>query len=413
MALFTVFLVVLIDLLGFGIVLPLLPYYGKEFHASGLTIGLLYSVYSMCQLVFSPFWGALSDRIGRRPVMLISTFGSCASYVVFAFSHSLHWLFLSRILAGIMGGNISTAQAYIADITTPQNRVKGMGMIGAAFGIGFAMGPVLAWALLDPYWTGLTRAHAPAFVADAIGMHPYVLPGLGAAMLSGLSFLLVLTRLKETVGKTTGSVDAGARRPSVFSGDFWSFLSKARQGKHHLLPLILGCVLLVAIGHSSLYSSFPLFCNQVLGLSAQATGKQFAVMGIVAILIQGGLMRRISGRIAEEKLLLAGSVLMTLGIAGIPFARSEHGLMAILSVMSVGASLNGPSLTSLASKEADPDNIGATLGIAQGISGLGRVIGPAWGGLLFGMAYAAPFWATAALVSLTILAAFKMRAQQA
>ncbi|MDR9367221.1 MAG: MFS transporter, partial [Balneolaceae bacterium] len=136
-ALATVFLVVVIDLLGFGIVLPLLPFYAQEFSASAVTIGLLYSVYSFMQLIFSPIWGSWSDRVGRRPIMLMSTFGAVIAYIIFGFAGSLSVLFLSRIVAGTMGGNISTAQAYIADITDSENRARGMGLIGAAFGIGF------------------------------------------------------------------------------------------------------------------------------------------------------------------------------------------------------------------------------------------------------------------------------------
>src|SRR3989338_10329339 len=134
--------------MGFGIVLPLLPFYASEFKASAVTIGLLYSVYSLAQLVFSPFWGSLSDRFGRRPIMLLSTLGSALSYILFALSGSLGALLLSRLLAGIMGGNISTAQAYVADVTTHEERAKGMGLIGAAFGIGFIMGPAISKLLI-------------------------------------------------------------------------------------------------------------------------------------------------------------------------------------------------------------------------------------------------------------------------
>ena len=147
-ALATVFLVVMIDLLGFGIVLPLLPFYAQEFSASAVTIGLLYSVYSFMQLIFSPIWGSLSDRIGRRPIMLLSTFGAVLAYVIFGLAESLGVLFFSRIIAGVMGGNISTAQAYIADVTDKENRAKGMGLIGAAFGIGFVVGPASATLLI-------------------------------------------------------------------------------------------------------------------------------------------------------------------------------------------------------------------------------------------------------------------------
>src|SRR5574341_1291469 len=148
--LITVFLAVFIDLIGFGIVLPLLPFYASVFSATPVQIGLLYSIYSLAQLIFSPIWGGFSDRVGRRPIMLLSTLGASAAYLLFGFSHSFLLLFLSRLMAGVMGGNISTAQAYVADITTLADRAKGMGLIGAAFGIGFVLGPAISSLLIHP-----------------------------------------------------------------------------------------------------------------------------------------------------------------------------------------------------------------------------------------------------------------------
>ena len=148
--LFTVFLVVLIALIGFGIVLPLMPFYASEFGASPIMIGLLYSIYSVAQLIFSPIWGGWSDKIGRRPIMLLSTFGASVAYILFGLADTFTLLMLSRLLAGVMGGNISTAQAYIADVTDVKDRAQGMGLIGAAFGLGFVMGPALATGLIHP-----------------------------------------------------------------------------------------------------------------------------------------------------------------------------------------------------------------------------------------------------------------------
>jgi len=390
-ALMTVFLVVLVDLVGFGIILPLLPFFASQFQAGPAAIGTLYAVYSFAQLVFSPLWGSLSDRIGRRPVMLISTFGSSLSYVLFVFSHSFWALFATRLLAGVMGGNISAAQSYVSDVTTPQDRAKGMGLIGAAFGIGFALGPIIASAMLHwaPVWGGWFEKN------------PYAAPGLAAGTLSFASFLLVLLKLPETVQKGSAPAAPSARR-SVFGSAFWK---EVFSGRDRHLPVLLGCVVLLSVGQSSLYSAFPLFCRDVLRLTPAQIGMEFGLMGIVAIFIQGGLIRVLVKRVGENALFLVGSILMTAGLAAIPFGGSFGGLTLILAVMSVGGSFNGPAIFSLVSKEAREGETGATMGLSQSSAGLGRVLGPVWGGALYSRGYFLPFVLTAALVALTIPAA--------
>jgi MFS family permease len=220
-ALATVFLVVVIDLMGFGIVLPLLPFYAQEFQASAVTIGLLYSVYSFMQLIFSPIWGSLSDRIGRRPIMLLSTFGAVIAYIIFGLAETLFVLFLSRVIAGIMGGNISTAQAYIADVTTTADRARGMGLIGAAFGIGFVVGPATATALIHESFHNFVANTGMVDFADWMRANKYALPGFFAAFLSFCSFLMVYFRLEETVDTSRERPVAKVRRPSLFYPAFW------------------------------------------------------------------------------------------------------------------------------------------------------------------------------------------------
>lgn len=392
-ALWTVFLVVLIDLLGFGIVLPLLPFYASQFQASPVGIGLLYSVYSFAQLVFSPFWGRLSDRVGRRPVMLLSTAGAVFGYLLFALSNSLAWLFASRLLAGIMGGNISTAQAYVADVTGPSERARGMGLIGAAFGIGFTAGPALASWLIHPEFSEFLKETGIPLFSQMAAQNRFSIPGFFAAFLSAASFLMVLFRLPETVHAAGHPRAEGAGRAGIFNRSFWS--------KHSLRPLFFS-VFLLAFGQSSLYGAFPLFCGSVLGLAPERVGYQFAYMGMLAVVVQGGLIRPLEKKCGERNLFLIGSILMVTGLGLIPFAVSERTLTLYLGVMALGASLNGPTLNSMISKQAPPAEVGAVMGRSQGLAALGRVIGPAWGGLLYSAAYPAPFLATAALVSLTI-----------
>ncbi|MBI3999807.1 MAG: MFS transporter [Candidatus Omnitrophica bacterium] len=394
-ALLTVFLAVLIDLMGFGIVLPLLAFYASIFQASAVEIGLLYSIYSFAQLIFSPIWGGLSDRFGRRPIMLISTLGASFAYLIFGLAHTLSLLFISRLIAGIMGGNISTAQAYVADVTTHEDRAKGMGLIGAAFGIGFVIGPAVGALLIHPSFLKLFHI---------VPENEFALPGFFASTLSFISFLLVLFKLPETVNKEKNN---GNRivKSGVFTKTFWQFIS----GGKRFFPLLVLSMFLLSFAQASLYSSFPLFCKNQLNLSAGQVGMLFVYMGLIAVVIQGGLIKTLTKKFSEEKLFLLGSILMTIGLALIPFAYTKSSLILVLGIMSIGGSLNGPTLNSLISKEAEPDKVGVTMGTSQGIGSLGRVIGPTWGGFLYEIWFRLPFILTAAFLFLTVLVGLKLK----
>jgi DHA1 family tetracycline resistance protein-like MFS transporter len=407
--LFTVFLVVLIDLIGFGIVLPLMPFYASEFGASAIMIGLLYSIYSVAQLIFSPIWGGWSDKIGRRPIMLLSTFGASVAYILFGLADTFTLLMLSRLLAGVMGGNISTAQAYIADVTDVKDRAQGMGLIGAAFGLGFVMGPALA--------TGLIHPSIPTFASD-IGMpnlsawlseHAFALPAFFAAILSFASFLLVYFKLEETVVKGA-DVSIGAK-DGVFTKAYWTNLVETSRGSTSgkLLILLMISMFILSFGQSSLYSAFPLFCEAVLGMTAGQVGIQFFWLGIIAATIQGGLIRPLTKVFREETLFLAGNFLMAIGLFLLGTASTIPQLTMYLSIMAVGHSLNLPTVTSLISQKADPKRMGGTIGATQGLSGLGRAIGPTWGGFLFAISFDLPFWLTGIVVFTTVFIAIKVR----
>jgi MFS transporter, DHA1 family, tetracycline resistance protein len=401
-ALATVFLVVVIDLLGFGIILPLLPFYAQEFAASAVMIGLLYSVYSFMQLIFSPIWGSWSDRIGRRPIMLLSTFGAVIAYIVFGLAESLGVLFFSRVIAGMMGGNISTAQAYIADVTDSANRARGMGLIGAAFGIGFVIGPATATALIHPTFHEMVANAGFTDFAAWMGENRYALPGFFAAFLSFCSFLMVLFKLPETVD-TSKPREKVFRRPSVFTPKFWRLLAdqKGKSARGFLIPLVIGFFLL-SFGESSLYSAFPLFAEGQLNMTAEQVGIQFFYIGIIAVIVQGFLIKSLTNAFSEEKLFMVGNILMVIGLGLIPFSTSMLTLALFLGLMALGKSLNTPTITSLISKEASEDNVGAVMGASQGLSGLGRMIGPTWGGALFAVYFGLPFVATAIIVAATI-----------
>ncbi len=414
-SLIPVFIVVLTDLIGFGIVLPLLPYYGKIFGASALLVGLLYSVYSFAQLIFSPMWGSYSDRVGRRPIMIISTLGSVIAYIIFGLADSLLVLFLSRIIAGIMGGNISTAQAYVADITTKEDRSKGMGMIGAAFGIGFVIGPALAAGLVShAFHQFVTNIGLPAF-GHWMDANKYALPGFFAALLSLCSNLCVVFMLPETVDTSAKKVSPDRPvRNTVFSKKFWEKLANqtGRDSKGLLFPLFAAFFLL-AFGQASLYSAFPLFSKVHLELSIEQIGIQFFYIGLIAAVVQGGVVRQLTKYFDESKIFLAGCILMSIGLGLIPLADSLDMLSVYLGIMAVGFSLNQPTMLSLISQEAGEGNVGATMGTSQGIQGMGRVIGPIWGGYLFGLSYSLPFYATAIVIALAIVIGIMIIAKEA
>ncbi len=395
----TVFLVVLIDLMGFGIVLPLLPFYAQEFQASPVTVGLLYSVYSLAQLVFSPIWGSYSDRVGRRPIMLISTFGAVIGYVMFGLANSLFILFASRVIAGIMGGNISTAQAYIADITSEGERAKGMGLIGAAFGIGFVVGPALATGLIHESFFGFIERIGFVHAVALMESHKYMMPGFFAAFLSFASFLLVVFKLPETVDKSADT-SPQEKRHSVFTPTFWR---KLRQYSHAdargILISLLVAFFVLTFGQSTLYSAFPLFSEQELGMDAQQVGLQFFWIGLIAVFIQGYLIRYLTRWFQEEHVFLVGCGLMAVGMGLIPLADSVWSLAAYLGILAAGHSLNTPTIMSLISQESGEKTYGAVMGSAQGLSGLGRMAGPTWGGFLFGFAVGLPFYINAVIIA--------------
>lgn len=406
--LLTVFFVVLIDLIGFGIVLPLLPFYGSEFGATAITIGLLYSIFSFAQLIFSPIWGSLSDRIGRRPIMIISTLGSMVAYIIFGLAGSLGVLLFSRLLAGVMGGSISTAQAYIADVTTTEERARGMGLIGAAFGIGFVLGPVLAAGLINPAFAGFFANLGYADLAAWLEANKYALPGFFAAFLSFCSFLWVFFRLEETVDKERAKSLPKFKFGGVFTKSFWERLSDSKAKGTAFFGMLVFSAFILSFGQSNLYSAFPLFSEAILGMDAQQVSLQFFYIGIIAVVIQGGLIRPLTRKFAEEKIFLAGNILMAIGMVLIGLSTEVWMLTLFLGLMAVGHSLNLPTMNSLISKEADPAQVGTVMGTAQGLSGLGRTIGPTWGGFLFGVSPFIPFFVTGAVIGLTIWIGYRI-----
>jgi multidrug resistance protein len=345
-----VFLTVLVDLLGFGIIIPLLPFYALEFKAKPTTIGFLSASYSMMQFIFNPIWGRVSDRVGRRPVILLSVFGSFVSYLIFAFASSLNMLFLSRILAGIMGGNIATSQAYIADITSPEERAKGMGMVGAAFGIGFIFGP---------------------FIGGMLSKINFTAPGLFASFLSLSNFILAYRFLPE-------SRDLNAR--STAGGGRVGFIHILRQ---RFIPILFFSFFVITFGISLNYVVFPLFTGEMFNFRASHNGLLFGYIGAIGALMQGYVIGKLARRFSEEQLLSVGTSLMSAGLFGIFISSGFTFFIIFVSILAIGGGITTPSVLSLISKYSDPKFQGSTLGMAQSLSSLARIFGPSTGGFVY------------------------------
>jgi multidrug resistance protein len=357
------FFTVFIHLLGFGIIIPLLPYYAEHFGASGLTVGLLTTSYSLAQFAFAPVWGRLSDRIGRRPVLLGSLILTGVSYLVFAIATSLPVLFISRIFAGIAGATLSTAQAYIADTTTPENRTKGMGLIGAAFGMGFIFGPAMGGVLSR--WG-------------------FSIPAYAAAGLATAAFFFALFRLPESL--LPEEREAAARRREG-AATFQEALRRPVVG------LVLTIFFVTTLCFSGMEAILALFCERYFRWGPHQIGYLFAYVGIVAALMQAGIVGALAKRFGERALVRAGLFLMGAAfvVAGLvpPLAL----FLVVMGVIAVGSGLSNPSLSALVSLATPADEQGGILGVYQSLGSLGRATGPFLSGLLFdAISPGAPLW---------------------
>ena len=351
--LIVIFTTVFIDLVGFGIVIPVLPFYaeGTIFNATPRTVGLLFASYSLMQLIFSPILGGLSDKYGRRPVLLISIIGTGIGFLVLGYATTLWMLFVGRILDGITGGNISTAQAYIADITTKENRAKGMGLIGAAFGLGFIFGPAIGGILTR--W----GIHVPFFFA------------------AGLCFanaLLLYFTLEETV-----TPDHPARNAAARGRGLQYVLQSLKQPR---LGFVLSIYFLFIVAFSIMTTSFSLYTMFRFGYDAQHNGYLFAYVGVIAVIIQGGLIGRLVKKFGEVPLVVVGAFCFAASLFAVPFVGPAAGGLAALliggGVFSLGNSLATPALSSLASKSVGPAEQGTVLGVTQSVASLARAVGP-------------------------------------
>lgn len=354
-----VYLTVFIDLLGFGIILPILPFYAQQYGATGVWVGALLTAYSATQFVGAAFLGRLSDRIGRRPVLLLSLLGSTLSLILTGLANSLALLLLGRALAGLFGGSIATAQAYIADTTPPSQRAKYMGLLGASIGMGFVFGPAIGAGL----------------AGFGFGTAAFAAAGLAGANLVFAFFALPESR----------RADQASQRAQLSLGQL------AKALRHPSIGRILIATFLVTFAFVSMEATAALLGEQRFGLNAASLGIGFTFIGLVMVIVQGGLIGRVSARYGEQAVAAAGAVVMGLALAIIPFAPSLALAAFVAVFLAVGQGLVSPTLSTLLSREASANEQGGTLGIGQSLAALARAVGPLVAGWLFDQGGALPF----------------------
>jgi DHA1 family tetracycline resistance protein-like MFS transporter len=381
--LFVIFTTVLVDLIGFGMVIPLVGLYGKHYGATGFQLPILGGIYSFMQFFFSPFWGALSDRVGRRPIILISLAGSTASYVMFALAPTFEWLLLARAFGGIFAANISAAQAYIADVTSLKDRAKGMGLLGAAFGIGFTLGPPLG---------GIASAE--------LGL---AAPGFIAAAICGTNLLLAVFRLPESLPADIRKQNSTGPRRSLSPLN----LTQLTQAiKHPELGYLLFTFFFVTFAFSTMEQTFSLLFQTKFSLATGdaglKTGLVLMVSGIFGAFIQGGMIRKLVAQYGERNLLLTGLAFNFLTMGLFPYCPTYALYFGLAIPVALGSSLINPSISSLISKCASPKEQGATLGLSQGLGSLARATGPFMGLLTFAIKPELPY-AIASGISVLLL----------
>jgi DHA1 family tetracycline resistance protein-like MFS transporter len=386
-ALPTLLFVVFMNLLGFGMVIPLLPFYGASFHAPPWAVALIFSAYSIGSFVGEPFWGRLSDRIGRKPVLLSTLTCNCLCYGAMAFAPNIYVAFAIRLLGGMFAGNGSVVQGYIADVTKPEDRAGKMARIGVAFNIGFIVGPSLSGLLAQP----------------ALGPAGFRAPFLAASLLGGCSALGVLLLVKESRARHHGPKYQPSR---------WAMLGKATA--HPIIGRLLLVTLVAGCAFTGIESTFGFWGQHRFGWGPRQVGIVFGVVGITNAIAQWFLTGRLSKRYGEALMLAAGMGLTVVATTLLPLSTGLVTTIALMALMAFGQSVAFPNVSALISRNSDPDRQGQALGLNNATSALARVVGPLAGGLVFsGVSINGPFWMGAVIVTPAILLALSARRRNA
>jgi DHA1 family tetracycline resistance protein-like MFS transporter len=360
-----IFLFVFVDVLGFSLILPLLPYYAATFDATPTTVGLLLGTNAAAQLLGAPIIGRLSDRYGRKPMLILSIAGTMVSFAMLGLANSLGMLFASRILDGLLGGNISLAQAYITDVTDEQNRARGLGLVGASFGLGFIFGPALGGTL-------------------SAGDN-YSLPALAAAALSALNLLGVLVWLPESLPSERRAKLSRSPRTAFTARALWEALNRPCVGPLLYVSLFYG------LAFTMFQTVFSLFAQKRLDLDARATSYIFTYVGLLIVAIQGGGMGLLARRFSEKQLIFGGSILLSLALLAWALTSTLWLLLVVLAPLALAGGVLSVATNSALTKSVYPEEVGGTLGLAASLGSLDRVVSPIIGAaLLDGVSAAAP-----------------------
>jgi DHA1 family tetracycline resistance protein-like MFS transporter len=365
-----IFLTIFVNLVGFGIIIPLLPFYAETFGASPIVIGLLFAVFSLCQLAAAPALGDLSDRYGRRPVLVFSLAGTVVSFVMLALAHNIAMLFAARIVDGLSGGNISTARAYVADITEPKDRARAYGLIGAAFGLGFILGPALSAVLSHVSYT------APIWAAASITL---------------VAMIMAWLWLPETVHRA----HAGTGNPFRYLPDLF---------RRPLVRRVLAIDFFYWCAFAVFQTTFGLFVARRFGFDASHTGYVLAALGVLGAVVQGLLIRSVVRKLGDKSTFMLGLGFGAFGLVAAALAPSLTVFAIVLVPVAIGIGLGHPTVSSLVSQVARGDEQGRVQGAAGAVESLGRTVGPVWGSAsLQHIGEAAPYVSAAALLVGTLL----------
>ena len=360
-------------MVGFGIVVPVLPLYTERFGASPFTTGLLLAVYSGMGFIFSPVVGALSDRIGRRSILLLSTIGQATGFFIMGAATTLLWLFIARTIDGIFGANVSATQAYVADVTPPQDRSRALGLLGAAFGLGFICGPMLGGVL------SLISLSAPFYFAGA---------------LAAANAVLIFFILPESLPLENRS---GLNRET--------FVTLFREGRGRVIVPLMAAYFFMMAGFSIMTAFFAIFTEDRFGYNASANGYIFAGVGVISVIVQGAMIGRLIKNFTEKGIALTGVALLACSLFALPLVQTLTTLLLVSTGIAVGNSFINPTMNGLVSRSVNKYWQGRVLGLMQACASLGRFFGPLIGGwflvfnprrtLDFGKA---PFWIGGALL---------------
>jgi MFS transporter, DHA1 family, multidrug resistance protein len=351
------FAIMFLVMVGFGIIIPVMPFYAEEMGASPTQLGLLMAVYSFMQLLFAPMWGRISDRIGRKPVMMIGIFGLAVSFFLMGVSTELWMLFAARIIGGLLSSaNMPTVMAYVADITTEENRGKGMGIIGASIGLGFIFGPAIGGVFSQE------SLHIPFYIAGVSSL---------------LTFLLVMFVLKESL--TPEQRNKQVKEKATLAQAFQSPVS-----------ILFFLQLFVSLSLSGLEATFAYFAYEKAGLETTELGYIFMIMGLAGAIVQGGLVGRLTKKYGEGMVIQIGIIISIIGFALILLVDSFTTAAIYLTIFGVGNGFIRPSVSSLLTKVSSTGH-GSTTGLLSSFDSLGRIIGPPLGGLLYSVAFGLPY----------------------